>query len=165
MSDSIPPTLRPPGASAGSAVPDLLVNLDVDDLSRGLRFYSEAFGLRAGRRFGETAVELLGAKVPFYLLHKPAGTPAFAGAPVTLEGRHTRSYERHWTPVHLDFVVTDVEAALQRAEAAGARRESPVHEHNWGKLVLLSDPWGHGFCLLQFVGGGYDEMATEPSEA
>jgi predicted enzyme related to lactoylglutathione lyase len=159
MPDSIPPTLRPSGA--GSLVRDVLVNLDVDDLGRAIRFYTEVFELRVGRWFGEQAVELLGAKVALYLLHKSAGSAAFAGAPGTAEGRNTRSYERHWTPVHLDFVVSDVEVALQRAEAAGARREGPVQEHSWGKLALLCDPWGHGFCLLQLLGRGYDEIANE----
>jgi len=23
-----------------------------------------------------------------------------------------------------------------------------MHEHSWGKLALLADPWGPGFCLL-----------------
>ena len=162
MPDTIPPTLRPSGAGVGSLVRDVLINLDVDDLSRAIRFYTEVFELRVGRWFGEQAVELLGAKVAFYLLHKPAGTAAFVGAPGTQQERHTRSYERHWTPVHLDFVVSDVEVALQRAEAAGARREGPVQQHSWGKVALLSDPWGHGFCLLQLLGRGYDELATDP---
>jgi len=28
-----------------------------------------------------------------------------------------------------------------------------------GGVELLADPFGHGFCLLQFVGNGYDEIA------
>jgi catechol 2,3-dioxygenase-like lactoylglutathione lyase family enzyme len=30
----------------------MLVNIDVDDLERGIRFYTEALGLRVERRFG-----------------------------------------------------------------------------------------------------------------
>jgi lactoylglutathione lyase len=169
MQDPINSSLSARGASESSSLQDVLVNIDVDDLSRAIRFYSEAFGLRVGRRFGEVAVELLGAKVPFYLLLKPPESAAFTGASATggapLGAKATRSYQRHWTPVHLDFVVSDVEQALQRAEAAGARREGPVHEHSWGKLALLADPWGHGFCLLQFSGRGYDEVATESGAA
>jgi lactoylglutathione lyase len=132
---------------------DLLVNIDVEDLGRATSFYTEAFELRVGRRFSEGAVELLGAPVPLYLLVKAAGTAPFASA------SGERSYQRHWTPVHLDFVVQDLPAALARAEAAGAIREGQVQEHAWGKLALLADPWGNGFCLLQFVGRGYDEIA------
>src|SRR5258708_22626997 len=32
-----------------------------------------------------------------------------------------RNYGRHWTPVHLDFVVEDLDAAVQRAHAQGPR--------------------------------------------
>jgi lactoylglutathione lyase len=132
----------------------LLVNVDVDDLERGVRFYTKAFELHVGRQLGGGAVELLGAEVPIYLLVKPVDSAPFAGA------SGLRNYGRHWTPVHLDFVVIDLEAAVQRAEAAGAQREGAIHEHVWGRLALLSDPFGHGFCLLEFKGRGYDEIAA-----
>jgi predicted enzyme related to lactoylglutathione lyase len=132
---------------------DLLVNLDVDDLEKAARFYGSALGLTVGRRFGAVALELLGASAPIYLLFKPAGTPAWETA------SQRRTYERHWTPVHLDFVVDDIDAAVQRAVSAGARLERPTAAHNWGKLALMSDPYGHGFCLVQFLGRGYDEIA------
>jgi hypothetical protein len=28
----------------------------------------------------------------------------------------------------------------------------------------LADPFGHGFCLIEFTGRGYDEVATEGSK-
>jgi catechol 2,3-dioxygenase-like lactoylglutathione lyase family enzyme len=55
---------------------DLLVNLDVDDLEKAIRFYSSAFALKVGRRFGAVGVEMLGSTAPIYLLVKSAGTPA-----------------------------------------------------------------------------------------
>ena len=40
----------------------LLVNIDVDDLEKGITFYQSAFGLRLGRRlFGGTVAEMVGA--------------------------------------------------------------------------------------------------------
>ena len=27
-----------------------------------------------------------------------------------------------------------------------------------GRIVQLADPFGHGWCLLQFLGRGYDEL-------
>ena len=62
-----------------------------------------------------------GAQAPIYLLEKAADTPA-AGAT-----RQPRDYARHWTPVHLDVVVDDVDAAVTRAVAAGARLEPGRH--------------------------------------
>ena len=131
----------------------LLVNVDVGDLDRATAFYTAAFGLAVGRRFGPHGVELLGADSAIYLLAKPAGSMGAGG--------QARRYERHWTPVHLDFVVDDLELALARAEAAGAVREGPPSEHAWGKLALLADPFGHGICLVRFLGEGYDAIATE----
>jgi len=134
----------------------LLVNVDVDvdDVEHAIRFYTAALELRVGRRFGPHAVELLGAGAPIYLLRKPGGTAPFSGA------ASMRDYRRHWTAVHLDFVVQDLEAVTRRAEAAGAKREGDITQHAWGRMALLSDPFGHGFCLLEFTGRGYDEIAT-----
>jgi predicted enzyme related to lactoylglutathione lyase len=61
--------------------------------------------------------------------------------------------------VHLDFVVEDIAAATERAVRAGATLEGEIQTFDWGRLANLSDPFGHGFCLLQFVGKGYDEFA------
>jgi predicted enzyme related to lactoylglutathione lyase len=130
---------------------DLLVNIDVPDLARAIAFYTEAFGLAVTRRFGAEGAELGGWPARLYLLQKTEGS---LGA-----GASLRRYDRHWTPVHLDVVVEDVEAALARAVAAGARAETPVRTANWGKLVVLADPFGHGFCLIEFLGRGYDEIA------
>ena len=60
----------------------LLVNIDVDDLERAVAFYTAAFGLTVGRRFGALAVELTGGTAPIYLLLKPDGSPA---SPATVQ--------------------------------------------------------------------------------
>ena len=132
---------------------DLLLNIDVDDLDRAERFYRDAFGLRRGRRFGDDGLELLGAAVPLYLLRKPAGSVPVRNA------AQRRDYRRHWTPLHIDVVVDDIEAALARACAAGATQEAPIACHDWGWIAPLADPFGHGFCLLQFSARGYDAIA------
>ena len=132
----------------------LIVNIDVDDLEKAIRFYTRALGLRVGRRFGGDGAELLGAEAPVYLLVAAPQSAPYAGA------AQARSYLRHWTPVHLDFAVDDIEAATRQAVAAGARVEVPVTQHPYGKLVVLADPFGHGFCFLRFEGRGYDEIAS-----
>jgi catechol 2,3-dioxygenase-like lactoylglutathione lyase family enzyme len=136
---------------------DLLINVDVESLPEAIAFYTSALGLRVGRRFDDSFVELVGAAAPIYLLVKAEGT---APSPSAVE---TRTYRRHWTPVHLDFVVPDIEAAVLRATTAGARLEQPVSDHAYGKLAVLADPFGHGFCLIQFEGGGYDAIARPSS--
>ena len=57
-------------------------------------------------------------------------------------------------------MVEDLDAALARALAAAARAEGEVREAAWGRIVQLADPFGHGWCLLQFLGRGYDEIAS-----
>jgi predicted enzyme related to lactoylglutathione lyase len=131
---------------------ELLVNIDVDDLERATRFYTAALPLRIGRRLGAGAVELLGASAPIYLLAKAAGSEGAPGA--------RRGYHRHWTPVHLDLVVADVDAAVERAIAAGAVVEAPAVTRTWGRIAMLADPFGHGFCLIEFSDRGYDAIAN-----
>lgn len=130
---------------------NLLVNIDVSDLTRAVDFYRRAFGLRTGRKLGPTVMEMLGGSAPIYLIEKPAGPSATSPA---------RDYRRHWTPVHLDIVVEDILAAKVRAIEAGAVLESDIVENNWGKIAIFADPFGHGFCLIEFVGRGYDEIAA-----
>jgi predicted enzyme related to lactoylglutathione lyase len=132
-------------------VADLLVNIDVPDLAAAERFYVQGFGLTATRRFGTEGVELTGWPARVYLLQKAEGTVGAAGQP--------RRYGRHWTPVHLDVVVDDIDLALARASAAGAVAEGPVRTGAWGRIVVLADPFGHGICLIQFLNRGYDEVA------
>jgi len=131
----------------------VLVNIDVDDLMKAAHFYEVAFGLKIGRRFGADGVEMLGSSAPIYLLVKAAGTSTTG---VTAQ---RRTYDRHWTPVHLDFVVEEIESAVRRAMDAGAQLESPVATRSWGRLALMADPFGNGFCFVQFLGRGYDEIA------
>jgi predicted enzyme related to lactoylglutathione lyase len=61
--------------------------------------------------------------------------------------------------VHLDFVVDNLQEAIEKAEKAGAKLETAPRSFAWGSLATLSDPFGHGLCLLQWSGKGYDEVA------
>jgi catechol 2,3-dioxygenase-like lactoylglutathione lyase family enzyme len=130
----------------------LRICIDVPDLDAGISFYCSALGLTAGRRLGVDWVELLGGPAPLDLLRAPTGSQPALG----LES--PRHYGRHWTPVHLDLVVTELDGSLQRAIGAGARLERPVQERRWGRLANLADPFGHGLCLLEFKGRGYGEL-------
>jgi predicted enzyme related to lactoylglutathione lyase len=134
---------------------DVLVNIDVHELDKALTFYCRAFELSIGRRFGDSGVELLGASSNIYLLVKAPGSAASKLSP------DRRDYRRHWTPVHLDFVVPDIRSAVERIRAAGGAVEGDVQTHKWGHIALMSDPFGHGFCVIEFRGRGYDEIASQ----
>jgi predicted enzyme related to lactoylglutathione lyase len=135
-------------------MPVVSINIDVDDLDRGVAFYAAAVGLTPVRRLDDDAVELSGAQAPVFLLRKARATPAFAGA------ASVRDYARHWTPVHLDFLVGEIEGAFGRAVSAGARAESAIEDHPWGRMAVLADPFGNGFCLIELDAAGYGAIAT-----
>jgi len=129
----------------------VLVNIDVPELEPAIRFYTEALGLTHSRTIEDDVAELTGASAVIYLLRNPAGS-RFARS--VAEGR---DYARHWTPVHLDFVVEDLFASARRAEAAGAVRESECVEWMGSSCISFSDPFGHGFCLIAFTADSYKE--------
>lgn len=93
--------------------------------------------------------------MPVYLLLKAPGTqsrrhPLMSGNAADTGRRYTwMSCSPTW------------DAALRRAIDAGAQLEQPVQDNAWGKLALLSDPFGHGLCLVQFAGKGYDGIAVD----
>ena len=133
---------------------DLLVNIDVPDIEAGIAFYTAAVGLRVGRRFEADFVELLGRSAPIYLLRKEPGTT------IGPAGGEARRYARHWCPIHPDFVVDDIEAATARALAAGAVQEGETCSAAYGKLAMFADPFGNGFCLIEFNEEAYDALAS-----
>lgn len=132
----------------------LIVNIDVPNLDDGIAFYTEGLGFQLRRTlFQRSVAELRLGEFNVYLIEQKAGTQPF---PAANEGR---TFERHWTPVHIDIVVADMSAALEKAVAAGAVRSGDTTTHDWGILTPLSDPFGHGVCLLQFSPAGYDTVA------
>lgn len=131
---------------------DFLINIDVDDLEKAVDFYTRALDLKVGRTLeNNMMIELTGGSSRIYLLKNNEGTPAVSNQLCT--------YKRHWTPVHFDCVVEDIHAAVRRAEEAGAKVEYAIQKYPYGYLAVLGDPFGHGFCFIEFTGRGYDEIA------
>jgi predicted enzyme related to lactoylglutathione lyase len=126
--------------------------VDVSNLDQAIAFYRDGLGLKPGRRLKNNWVEMLGADAPIDLLTEAEGS---APSP---NSKDKRSYRRHWTPVHLDFVVEDLDQALERAKAAGATIDHEIRARPYGRIAVLADPFGNGFCLLEMKGRGYDEM-------
>jgi predicted enzyme related to lactoylglutathione lyase len=129
----------------------IIINVDVPELAPAVAFYTAALGLTHTRTLDDDVAELTGACATLYLLRKAAGTTAVESPPVV------RDFARHWTPVHFDLVVDDVDAAAARALAAGARRETGHVDWKGSRCVSFGDPFGHGFCFIQFERGTYDD--------
>ena len=127
----------------------VLVNIDVPELAPAIAFYGAAVGAKLVRLLDDDVAELEYGSSSLYLLRKPAKSQATPGG-------GTREPGRHWTPVHVDFVVENIDAAVSRALAAGATRESERIEWRGSTCVTFSDPFGHGFCLIELAGGRYD---------
>lgn len=128
-----------------------IVNIDVPDLEKGIEFYTQIAGLNHTRTIDNDVAELTGASTIIYLLQKDTGSS------VSKNSAACRNYDRHWTPVHLDFVVDNINDAKRRAIQAGARCESDCVQWMGSKCITFSDPFGHGFCLLEFSGDTYSE--------
>jgi predicted enzyme related to lactoylglutathione lyase len=113
--------------------------IEVDDADAGAAFYCEAVGLVVERRITPKWIKLGGANLPIFILG---------------DRPEPREYVRHWTPVHLDFIVPDIGAAAKRARAAGAVIEKEV-SHDPFHMANCADPWGNGFDLIELRGEGY----------
>jgi len=70
--------------------------------------------------------------------------------PAGAERAITRDYERHRTPIHPDFVVDDIDAAVAQALAAGGRLDRDITRNpTRADLANLSGPAGNGVDLVQ----------------
>ena len=119
------------------------VSIDVPDLARGIRFYAEAFGFaKVAEPYPGVAVVKAG-DTTITLLEKRERTKPSPNA------QDVRRYDRHWTPVHLDFQVDDLKLALAKAVKAGATQEQVFEHPEHGSAAFCADPFGHGFCILQ----------------
>lgn len=127
----------------------IVVNIDVPELAPAIAFYRAALGLAHSRTLDDDVAELTGASSTLYLLQNAPGSDPGAGQ------SDTRRYGRHWTPVHVDFVVDNLGEATRRALDAGARQESECVEWRGSQCITFSDPFGHGFCLIEFTGETY----------
>jgi len=121
----------------------LSVSVDVPNLADGLRFFNEAFGFSKASEPAPGVLVLRAGSSEICLLEKRPGS---LPAPGAQERRH---YERHWTPVHVDFHVDDLKSALARAVKAGAKQEQLFENAEHPSVAFCSDPFGHGFCLIE----------------
>src|SRR5258708_36656672 len=118
------------------------VSIDVPKLEEGLRFYRDALGLTEVARPIPTYVVLKCGEAEIGIMEKSAGTKPAKGSD------DARRYERHWTPVHIDFHVDDVGPVLARALNAGAICGQKFEISGRPPIAFCSDPFGHGFCIV-----------------
>ena len=89
------------------------ISVDVPSLVKGVLFYENAFGFLKVSEPVPGVAMLSAGQIELCLLEKRAGSQP---SPFTQD---IRRYERHWTPVHLDFVVADVDVDMGFLDRAG----------------------------------------------
>jgi catechol 2,3-dioxygenase-like lactoylglutathione lyase family enzyme len=118
------------------------VTIDVPRLDEGVRFYRDALGLPEVARPIATYVVLKCGSSQIGLIEKSPGTRPAEGA------GDVRRYDRHWTPVHIDFHVDAFDAFLAKAVEAGAKCEQKFEGGDRPPIAFCSDPFGNGFCII-----------------
>jgi predicted enzyme related to lactoylglutathione lyase len=120
----------------------ITVSIDVPSIDEGLRFFGGVFGFAETARPHPGYAMLTTGDVTIGLLAKQAGSSPAPGS------SDVRKYERHWTPVHIDFRVEEFELTLERALANGATVEQVHRVAGFPPVAFCSDPFGHGFCIV-----------------
>ena len=84
------------------------------------------------------------------------GMVATAALVSSFQCRRERTIAAFWTASAALFVLH----YLLLGELSGAVMESAIDTVPYGRIAYFSDPFGHGFCLLEFNDAGYDAIAT-----
>ncbi len=119
------------------------VSIDVPNIEEGLRFYGEVFGFVKVSEPYPGVVVVRADNAELLLLSKASGSVPCPHVDAK------RDYDRHWTPVHVDFHVDDFKLSLEKALKAGAKQEQLFEMPGRPAVAFCSDPFGHGFCLIE----------------
>jgi len=120
---------------------EVSISIDVSDMEKAILFYTKALGC-SELRIGEDTTKLSADNVSIFLLKKESKSNPL------ITGTASRNYERHWTPVHLDFNVSEIEKTVSLVKEFGGINEGS-ESGDWGAVEFCSDPFGNGFCLCQ----------------
>ncbi|WP_341713391.1 VOC family protein [Erythrobacter sp.] len=131
----------------------IVATIDVPDLTSGIEFYGKALGFTERVRPFPIFAVMTNGDARIGLMAKHAGTKPAPGSD------DTRSYARHWTPVHLDFHVDDFDATISLVELHGGTIEQHAGGGNLPRVAFCCDPFGHGFCI---IGPSTDSSASTP---
>ena len=118
------------------------VCIDVSEMEKAIQFYTNALGCDLVEK-KEQYTELSANGLTVYLAENAAGTNPL------VNGKAVRNYERHWTPIHLDFHVSDLNKSVSMVMKLGGVKEGEK-SGDWGSVAFCADPFGNGFCLMQY---------------
>ncbi len=121
---------------------EINISIDVPDLALATEFYCQALGCVKLRDQPPDMVVLESENTIVYLLKRTAGTKPLKDALVT------RSFDRHWSPVHLDFLIGNVKGTVARIVESGGSCEGG-EKGDWGEIAYCAVPFGNGFCVIR----------------
>ena len=121
------------------------VILAVADVGRAVTFYETAFGWSRNRRIDYSN---------YVELHLPEGGTLGlyerSGFAEEVGGEPAALADGAVSPAYLYVRVDDVDDAVERLEAAGARPLSPLLDRSWGeRAAWFADPDGHVVAVAQ----------------
>ena len=115
----------------------------VDDVASALDFYTTHFGFETGLTAPPAFAEVTRGNLRLLI----SGPASSAGRPMA-DG--TRPGPGGWNRLH--FVVDDLDAEMERLDAAGVKFRNDVVSGPWGRQVLAIDPAGNFVELFQPAG-------------
>lgn len=138
----------------------LIPHLVCDPCADAIEFYKQAFGAEEVRR-----VPTPDGKRLLHAAIRIDGRPVFLvdDFPEFCEGKSSSPKALGGTPINIHRYVEDVDAAIQRAEKAGATVKMPAQNMFWGdRYGVVTDPFGHLWAFATHVG---DPSPQEMDEA
>lgn len=118
------------------------VCIDISEMKKGIKFYTEALGCQLIKE-GDEYTELSFDGLKMYLIARENGTNPL------ITGEAVRNYERHWTPIHLDFHVSNIDQCISSIIELGGVKEGES-SGDWGSAAFCADPFGNGFCVMEY---------------
>jgi PhnB protein len=128
---------------------NLIPHLVCDPCSEAIEFYKKAFGAEEvtrmpapdGRRIMHAALRI-GNSLVFLVDDFPEFCGGKASSPKALKG----------TPVTIHHYVENCDAAIKRAQDAGATVSMPAQDMFWGdRYGQVTDPYGHKWSLATHI--------------
>jgi len=114
------------------------ITIDCADPARLASFWSALLDIAATGEHGDDAGW---ATVGSRLDDQPRLTFQRVGEPKTGKVR-----------IHLDIQVDDIGPAREQVESLGGCWSGERHDYDEGVVMIMQDPEGHEFCLVQYYG-------------
>jgi PhnB protein len=142
----------------------LIPHLVCDPCAEAIEFYKKAFGAEElGRHPAPDGKKIMHAAIQI------DGKPVYLNDdfPEYCEGKSHSPMSLGGTPVTIHRYVEDCDAAIQRAQEAGATIKMPAQDMFWGdRYGVVTDPFGHSWSFATHIKDvSPDEMAKAAETA